>query len=314
MNCFEWQTRASEILDGTLVGTMQRESEQHLDECPECKERHSHYRQILSSISTQARVTLPITIRKAPLSFILPRLDPMSRKSKWERAPWYVRTGIEGLGVAFMIAFVMTMVPRLRGLYEKAQEKKLDFFSLIEPSGDSKDTKNNPAHLATDIALSPELAQTADDFSSENEGDTEELEDSSEDASQLGQASQSEVHAEKSEIWRFNLKTDSPHEFQPKVKDLLLGLKIPPNFPGLNGTRAPGGIQFDLLVSPELIPSIKTQLETLASAQGAPEKDSASEAPLRPDGANSPFTWFKNKSKKPLPPGRARVVIWIYQF
>ena len=113
MNCFDWQNRSADYLDGSMIGPLKRDADEHLDSCANCNEKHQHYRRILTSISSQARIALPIPIRKSPLSFILPRLDAIgTSSSRWDRTPWFIRTSVEGLGVAFLILGVIAMVPR----------------------------------------------------------------------------------------------------------------------------------------------------------------------------------------------------------
>jgi predicted anti-sigma-YlaC factor YlaD len=92
MNCFEWQNRASDYLDGMLMGAGKAEADAHLDGCRECLERYKHYRILVSSVATQPRSSLPIPIRKAPLAAVLPRLDFATfSRSRWEQVPWYFR-------------------------------------------------------------------------------------------------------------------------------------------------------------------------------------------------------------------------------
>jgi hypothetical protein len=64
-----------------------------------------------------------------------------------------------------------------------------------------------------------------------------------------------------------------------------------------------------------VIPQLKSQLEKLtplATADGT--QADAEEAAEQEPGArmpNGPFTWYKNKSKRVLPSGKSRVVIWL---
>lgn len=114
-----------------------------------------------------------------------------------------------------------------------------------------------------------------------------------------------DVHVGSSEIWRFILKSDSPHDIRPKIVKILTDLRIPQDTPGLGGVEAPGGIQFDLLVPQSAVNTIKRQLQAMAPK--AP-------AELAQTPAGETFTWYKNKSKKPLPPQKIRVVIWLSQM
>ena len=77
-------------------------------------------------------------------------------------------------------------------------------------------------------------------------GDADEADDADGDAEEVNAP---EIHVGKAEVWRFNMKTDSPHDMRPKIVKLLSDLKIPQNTVGFAGIEAPGGIQFDLLVT-----------------------------------------------------------------
>jgi hypothetical protein len=303
MNCFEWQNRASDYLDGTLIGALKRGADDHLDACPSCQERHKHYRLLLTTLAGQSRSTLPISIRKSPLSVTLPRLQLSERiKGSWELLPWFLRTGIEGSGIVFLILLAISVGPKLRTLYESKIEQSFNEFSESLSRDDSSPEK---AYLR--LPLSRGNAQYAasvragDEFASEGN----ESESDSEDEDHGTEVNDGDIRVGKSEIWRFNLKTDSPHEIRPNIVRLLTELKISPDTPGLGGVEAPGGIQFDLLVPQSAVPGIKKQLQKLAPF--IPEGQG-------PSALGEAFTWYKNKSKNPIPTGYTKVVIWLSQM
>ena len=305
MNCFEWHNRASDYLDGTLIGTIKREADEHIDACHECRERHKHYRIILTSIENQARIPLPISIRKSPLTSGLPKLEitHLSR-SKWEQIPWYLRTGIEGASIVLLILMGISAGPKVRAVYEHRIEHNLNEFTDALGTNDS----GGPETAALNLPLSrgklpanPEnpTGGSTDEFASEgNEEDDSEAEGS-------GISEAGEIRVGNSEIWRFNLKTDSPHELRAKVVETLTELKVKPNTPGLGGIEAPGGIQFDLIIPQALVAPLKRHLQKLAP----PTPEGLSGSPV-----GETFTWYKNKSKSPIPNGQTHVVIWLSQL
>ena len=310
MNCFEWNNRSSDYLDGALIGQAKQEADAHLDTCKECSDRHKHYRLIITSIANQPRSTLPIPIRKAPLSATLPRLD-MARmgRSRWEQVPWYIRTTLEGTGIVLLILLGISAGPKVRALAERNLEHNLnDFNDAVSSSGDSG---SNPAALNLPLsrgggaaamagdgaATDPAHPAAGDEFASEGNE-----EDSSADGSDGEDNADADVRVGNAEIWRFNMKTDSPHEIRPKIVQLLTDLKVAADTPGLGGIEAPGGIQFDLMLPQALVPPLKKQLQKLAPP--APEGTPGGET----------FTWYKNKSKHPVPAGKTHVVIWLSQM
>lgn len=324
MNCFEWHNRASDYLDGTLIGAAKREADEHLDSCKECHDRHKHYRLILTSIASQPRSALPVPIRKAPLSSALPRMD-LARmgRTRWEQVPWYIRTTVEGTSIVLLILLGISKGPKIRALFERNLEKNLsEFNETIGSSGDSaNDTSslNLPLSRGNTVAGGPAGAvgpgpagaadgagadsghgAGGDEFASEgNEEDT------SAEGSGAGEGDEGDIRVGNSEIWRFNMKTDSPHEIRPKIVQMLTSLNVPTSTPGLGGTEAPGGIQFDLLLPQSVVPALKKQLQKLAPP--TPEGLSGS-------AVGETFTWYKNKSKHPIPSGQTHVVIWLSQM
>ena len=133
--------------------------------------------------------------------------------------------------------------------------------------------------------------------------DAEELASSEgESESSAGVEVESNVQVGKSEIWRFNLKTDAPTIVRGQIMKALKETGVPVTTPGIGGVEAPGGIQFDLLVPVAVIAPLKGQLEHLA---GTPSEN----LPF-----SETFTWYKNRSKKPIPSGMSRVVIWLSQI
>jgi hypothetical protein len=307
MNCFEWHARSSDFLDGTLPEEFKQAAEGHVDSCKECNERHKHYRLLLSAISGQPRSTLPVPIRKAPLTATLPRLDMAAvGRSRWESLPWYVRTTAEATGIVFLILSAIIVAPKLRILYEKGREARLtEFTDLFRRRDDGEAelllAQNIPAARGK---MTSEHGSHASDFETEGGDDEayeELIEESNERVEVLGDDG-STIRVGNSEIWRFTLKADSPAELRPKIVEILTSLRIPSSTPGLGGIEAPGGIQFDLLLPKSAVPHIKTRLQKLAP-----------KAPL--DLSNTPaaetFTWYKTRSRRPITQGRTRVVIWL---
>lgn len=324
MNCFDWQNRASDYLDGTLMGSVKAEADQHLDSCRECTERFKHYRVILNSISTQPRFTLPIPIRKSPFIGGLPRLGIRISRSRWDHIPWYLRTTIEGVGIVFMVLLGISTGPKLRAIYERSVEANLEDFtqsfrewreSRLQNDEDTPLSRgksvapasvdgSNPAGVNDPAQRTEELASGDSDSDGDSSAD-----DSGDDATPVegggGANDTSDIHVGSNEIWRFMLKTDSPHEMRTKIVRILTDLHIPANTRGFGGIEAPGGIQFDLLVTPDVIAGIKRELQAIAPKPPAE---------LANTPAGETFTWYKNKSKTKLPDHKTRAVIWLSQM
>ncbi len=321
MNCFEWQSRASDYLDCTLIGTAKRDADEHLDGCRACSEKYKHYRLILTAVAGQPRSSLPVPIRKAPLESVLPKRGRRERiKAHWKHLPWFMRSSLEGLAIVMIILLGISAGPKLRALYERGLEQSLSEFgekaeplSALEAANSGGPVNHGPiapvpgAQFA-DGTLNP-VQHPGDDFSASEGGDSgdsdAEADDSHADEG-TGDSEEATVpsgplaSAGRAEIWRFNLKTDSPQEVRGKVAQILHDLKV--NAQNIRGIEAPGGVQFDLLVAQAIIGELKQSLEKLSV-------EKASAAP-----AQESFTWYKSKSRKPIPSGKTRVVIWLSQL
>lgn len=297
MNCFEWQSKASDYLDDLLSETQQKESDAHLESCTQCNQLHQHYRIILTTISSQPRMVLPTAFRKAPFrSSSLPIRKRLSPKVVWQLMPWYLRTTLEGAVIVLILLLAISVGPKVRQLYEREIEKSVSEFqeTFQESTGDSPlaPTKDAPPLLrkGTSGNSHDNSPISGEEFADEMEVDSMDLE---------GDAIGENIRVGSSEIWRFNIKTDSPRDFRDRIVQMLLELKLAKDTPGLGGIEAPGGVQFDLLVPQSLVGKIKSQLQRLA-----PKSQIVGET----------FAWYKNKSRKKIPEGRTRVVIWLSQM
>jgi hypothetical protein len=304
MNCFEWQNRSSDYLDGTLIGPDKREADEHLDNCSVCNERHQHLRIILSSIANQPRSTLPIPIRKAPFSLAFPKIEVYDQKTKWKHTPWFVRKSIEGLGITLAILIVVAAIPKIRSLYDQGLQRKLEVFSfrdlLINSNEEESSTSQLP--LTRGKLTHAEIEQSIEAVDEYSENESEQDTHNSLPSDQ----SISDTKISNSEIWRFNLKTDSPHQIRPKIVKILRELGAPPDTPGIGGVEAPGGIQFNILISQMAVAPLREQLEKLVP-QVIPM--SAETSTLQ-----AAFTWYKSHAKRTLPIGKSRVIIWLSQM
>jgi hypothetical protein len=296
MNCFEWQSRTSEFLDGSLPASTKKEAEAHVSDCKECSERHKHYRLILSSIASQKRSALPVPIRKAPLATLIPKFESQSRKSRWERAPWFVRTSVEAFGIAFIVLFVVAMVPQIRKLYERSIEQRLDAFTMADLIAETEADRNRvasaPLARGKVQTVSAEASEEDEILGEHDDGSNDEIPG---DTIKVGDA----------DIWRFNLKTDSAKDLRGSVVQSLIDLGVSSDMPGLGGMEAPGGIQFDLFLSKGVVAKLRDSLRRLSNS-GRHNADQ--------NALNENFTWYKSRSKKRIPAGTARVVIWLSQI
>ena len=299
MNCFNWQKDASDYLDGILAPPEREAADKHLAECKTCSEKHQRYRLLITSIASQPRASLPLEMKKSPFSSVLPRFGQhQPGKSRFDFVPWYIRTTVEGTAIIAVILLTVTAGPRMRSLYEHSIEKSLSDFS--DSNGLPADAVENAPLARGNVIDAAPIAGGADTYAGEDDNAASES-----DAGEVVVDPTSNIRVGTAEIWRFNLKSDSPRAMRTQVAKILAAAGISAATPGLGGIEAPGGIQFDILVPQAAIPVFKRELQKIAPAAPLGVGDN----PMA-----ETFTWYKNKSKAPMPSGKSRVVIWLSQI
>lgn len=332
--CFDWHNRISEYLDSALSPVTKRQADLHLDHCLACLNRLKHHQEILRALSQAPRERVSASLRRNPLIHLSllegssEKITPLPEETtplRWDKrllflnksyhwqGKWYLQAGIEGFGIMLVLLVAVSLFPKVRGIYEKNIERRLEAFNL--PDTDISSIKNLPLVRGKDASG----IQTGDDFSeSEHEDSPDATETETAGASITG-AEGNTTHpprAGKAEIWRFNLRADNAKEVRPKIIQILSEQGVGATTKGIGGREAPGGIQFDLLVPSVKIDKINEALQKLASMTPSPKTRIYGGGSGNSESNNSPknFTWFKNKSKATLPQGFTRVVIWVSQL
>ncbi len=287
LDCFGSQNHMTDAIDGILSPKTQLAFDSHVTSCESCRTQSERLRNLLRLLHNQPRAQMPLDLREDPLSFPIRRLKRLiaDPKTFWKNLPAGVRLLIEGVSIAGVVVLGIRLGPVVREMYEARMEKRLQ----------------------TMIAAEDQSLQNIPLLRGKAEGDDAELSDEvangeSESENSAGVNVDTDVQVGKSEIWRFNLKTDAPALVRNQILKAFTEAGIPSTTPGINGVEAPGGIQFDFFVAQSVIPTLKTHLEKLA---GKPSEN----LPF-----SETFTWYKNRSKKPIPAGTSRVVIWLSQI
>ncbi len=298
LSCFDWSNLAAEYLDGSLAPGMKRRADDHLVECRECSERHQHYRLILESLRSLPRTPTPSELQHE-LESQAPRLALTSASplfKVWKASLQSIlkspRTASVGAAIVAGLA-LLGALPKIRSFYEQRIQQRLDSSNFAE------------LPITGQTPLTSE--ESIDEFISE---DVDEDEDAGGNLVEASLQDGTMKKASAPQVWRFILRSDSPQEMRARIHRSLMDARALPSSRFMNGFAAPGGIQFDAFVPTENIERLREQLATLVDQKGAPAMsapDSESEGPY----PTSPFTWYKNKSKRPLPAGAARVIVWI---
>lgn len=277
----------TDAIDGILSPRTLHAYDDHISACAECRTKADRIRELLRVLHSQPRAPMPLDLREDPLSFPIRRLKRLFSNPKlfWTQLPVGVRLLIEGVSIAGVVVLGIRLGPVAREMYEARMEKRLQ--TLIAAEDQSVET----------VPLARGKADSEDAELSDEVANSE-----SESENSAGVEVDSDVQVGKGEIWRFNLKTDAPALVRNQILKALTEAGILSSTPGIGGVEAPGGIQFDLFVPQTVIPVLKVQLEKLA---GKPSEN----LPF-----SETFTWYKNRSKKPIPAGTSRVVIWLSQI
>lgn len=256
---------------------------------------------ILSTLYQLPKKKIPKPLADASLSFSVPTWEGF-RNSLLQigKMPWYIRIFIEAAGMVSLVLVAISSAPKVRDLYEKhwggrfsGLQEDIDSAGLagddlLPASSNGTEVAENAPGIAIDSTL-----PDGEDISGENEEED------------LGPAG-----SQHSDLWRFTLKTVSPDELRPLVTRILQELKLSPLVGAMQGTRVPGGIEFDLLVPKTVVPELQVALEKLIPASTPqPETPAGTEKPFRPKD----FSWYRVPSKRRIPEGKAKVVIWLSQ-
>ncbi len=288
LNCFQWRHQLSDFLDETLPASTRKKVQHHLQACSKCNASFQRYLQIVGAIRGQMKAEIPEALKKAPLSATLPQLTSSQFSiSKWERLPWYLRTTLETAGIVVLVLVGISSAPRIRSVYEKSVENNLGDFKDIKPMGDNSRDYAEVSILPTEDHPNAAIVADRDELSGENDSDG-------------GHSG----HTGTSQLWRFSLKTVSPDELRQQVIRTLTDLKIPEKTPGLAGMQVPGGVEFKILLPEAKVSEVKSALQKLAPAI-------TENAKVMP--GTETFTWYRVKSQKKIPEGKAQVIIWLSQ-
>jgi hypothetical protein len=211
--------------------------------------------------------------------------------------PSSIRGGVEAITLAAGIVFLILMIPRARTLYETRIHNQLEALNLTEFLKPSKTPNASPTTTQS------EVDEGSGDVSSEY-GDDSDAEDDA-------------PGAKRGEIWRINVRVANVRDAQTKTQEILAKSGASRVESGALGIEAPGGIQFDLQIKLDEVSTVRTALRSLALPEPE-EVDSGITEDLTEARRQLPprksFTWYKSRSKEPLPEGKVRLVIWLSQM
>lgn len=282
MECFEVRSHLSDFLELLPEQAAGIELQKHLKSCRECKNLTTNIQKLRSHLKNES------LIRE-----VVPTTSEKTRKGRWDRLPWFLRFGIELASIMSLIAFVVSVLPKLIATQQKSIDQTIQSLNLPDstqpiPNLNSDEVVNE--EYFSEGGVSEEGLDQTIVPTSKAEGET--------------------VRVGESEVWRLMVRTEAPRDLRDKVieavKEIFRKSEEESNIPtdaDLQGKIAPGGILFNFLVPKSLVIEIKNRIELLAPPASQKQADK-----LKP-----PFTWYKKKVGKEIPPGKTRVVVWLSQ-
>lgn len=283
MECFNIQYYLSQYHSQSLPPQTLGDFESHIKKCTSCSSNIKRTQEIAHLIAQTPFAKLDINAlkkRSIKLSDLKPKDLFRYTKQWWAQLSPLIRLLAEAGLIAFIITVGIRLGPQLKKIYETRMDYQLK--ALIAEGENTDSPSLQRGKLDIDSTYDSEFSDVA-----EEESDTTAL-----------------AKTSKAEVWRFNIKTDNPAAFRNQVirflsRDLRLGKETA----NIGGIEAPGGIQFDIVIESKHIPTLKSKLEELS--QNSQNTDST---------YGQLFTWYKSRTKKPLPVDHARIVIWLSQI
>jgi hypothetical protein len=324
MTCFDWSNQASSYLDGSLNPGLKKVAEAHLESCKDCRERHQRYRLILDSLGSLPRISAPASIKYEREA--REKGNPTKSTRGWTPYDRFVRPLVKPLRdlsprtwswiSASILGFIaLTALPKLQALYDARLQKRLEavnFAELPVTQAPPQETGETEDLGQLDDFSGDEGEEDPSQFANGSSSNT--TEGGLQRASWEGEWDPSKHRTTEqassvpgAQVWRFILRTDSPQDLRSKVHQVLLKSGVSPQAKMIHGFVAPGGIQFDVLAPARSIPDLRDALEKLSEEHSPAADPSSTDNPY----PTQPFTWYRNRSKRPIPSGAARVVIWL---
>lgn len=279
MNCFDWNNHASEYLDGLLAPTLRKQADAHLAGCKNCQGREAHLRLLTRKFAALPRMSLPIELRQDPLTRhpVMHPQNVSAPESSRARSgsPWYVRGGFEALFVAASILIVLWAIPKIKTVYDESLQRRLQ---VLDPGDLSKDLADSEENAGEDPSAEVPPAPKTN----------------------------TKIIIGDNEIWRFHFKSESPRELEKIISEKLVQLQV--SDPQPKAVIAPGGIQIDFTLPRSRVLEVRDEMTALS------DRYSPQNPTIKSGIQSQAFAWYRNRSRKPIPPGKSRIVIWISQI
>lgn len=244
------------------------------------------FRELTSALrATHLQPKLPIETEALPVQ---------TRRERWKESPWYVRSGMEAVGIGLFVFLIVVLIPRVQRYYESQSQSRLESYNMAELAPGKDDEKFLTP--TTDLNSTEEIAET---FASGETGEEIEEGNDSPDTSVLRT-----LNVGRGELWRFMIRTATVRDLRSKIEKFISDPALGISAAEANGKEVPGGVQFMFLLNSDKVIAVKEKIEALL-----PKSALESSQQQRP-----PYVWFRNRARQPVPNGQTRIVIWLSQI
>ncbi len=315
-NCSQLENSICDLIDGTLRPVVRENALKHLDNCPACQKYFKHLQSIMTALKNIKRHPLPVHLaqtKRPENSSQLLKLQ-LRRISESGRFKLLTRTVIEGTTLCAVIIAGFAILPKIPSLFVKKSSSEVwnyELKDLLSPNQNSP-SKDKQAAIQSAAIINPTGGMNLID-------DHESVDEFEEDAVDEAESEDiSKIIAKSGEIWRFNFKSHTPSELKTRVITRIEKLSNHLNQKDFKISEVPGGIQIDLIAPTKVTQDIFNDLTRDGADQllraSADQKTTKLTAGILTSSEGSEFTWYRNKSKKPIPQGSARIVFWLSQI
>jgi hypothetical protein len=292
--CFQFQNKILDHLENTLPEKDKISLKKHIQECKNCHYDHLKFKEIIDCIQ-KIDVETPSYCKS--LFFLSPWNKENILNFQFSK-PWIHWNQLPLLSRLFF-EFITTVGCIFLGIssFHKINSFYIESFNAYSHHLQEETLKES---LQSEMPLTLTTQMATKKPTNEMSLISKEI-----------LSSEKRREATNSELWRFTLKTVSPEELRPFIVGALKNVGVASNTPGIQGTEVPGGIEFDLILSPTLIAPIKKALPQVLKK--FTDKNLSLSSSTRFYYSNNNFSWYRVKSKEKLPEGRSQVIIWVSQ-
>jgi len=131
INCFKWQNQLSDYLDHSLPQALEKEINDHFNQCKKCHALFKHYQILMTQITELSFSPLPSELKKKSFSHFSGLFHFFTFSSRW-KLPWYLQIFFKLTFFLGGIFFILSIAPNihewLKKFFTLFNSKKFPYF------------------------------------------------------------------------------------------------------------------------------------------------------------------------------------------